>query len=146
MQTKKNLVPGETFGGVDRMMLLEVKFEGLAVPTLICVRVSPCSLFRIRFSQRPRISIMDAKSQRPKGRRGALSTLSVAVDALNVAKDISCIAPAQAAFSAVSVLLTMIRVSSLLFCRGGFPIHFYPGLHGQRTGLRRTRTELRGYL
>ena len=55
---------------------------------------------------------MDTKSPQPKGREGTLSTLIVAIEAVNLAKDISVIAPAQAAFGAASALLTMIRVSS----------------------------------
>ena len=137
VQTNESLVPGKCLGGGDMSIARGLK-PSWKPPAL------RSSLFG--FPHTACISTMEAKSQRPKGRPGALSALSVAIDALNVAKDISCIAPAQAAFSAVSVLLTMIRVSSLLFCRSGFPIHFYPGLHDQRTGLRRTRTELRGYL
>jgi len=53
---------------------------------------------------------MDTKSQRPKGRDGALSSLNVVIEALNLAKEISGITPAKAAFGSVGVLLTMIRV------------------------------------
>jgi hypothetical protein len=74
---------------------------------------------------------------------GALVTLNAAIDILNLAKDACGIPPAQAAFGAVSILLTMIRVSSLQFCGDGLLVHIYPGFHGQRTGLRRTWAELR---
>jgi len=58
---------------------------------------------------------MAAKSQRPKGRDGTLSSLNVAIDGLNLAKEISSITPAKAVFGSVAILLTMIRVSFLLF-------------------------------
>ena len=59
---------------------------------------------------------MTDKSQRPKGPGdGVLSTLNIAIEGLNIAKDVMGIAPAKAAFGTVAILLTMIRVS-LLFC------------------------------
>ncbi|KAF9787199.1 hypothetical protein BJ322DRAFT_707230 [Thelephora terrestris] len=54
---------------------------------------------------------MDTKSQQPKAREGVLSMLNVAIEAVNLAKNISAIAPAQAAFGSASTLLTMIRDS-----------------------------------
>jgi len=55
---------------------------------------------------------MDAKPgpQRPKGRDGTLSSLNVAIEALDLAKEISCIAPARALFGFAAILLTTIRV------------------------------------
>ena len=55
---------------------------------------------------------MDTKPgpQRPKGRDGALASLNVAIEALDLAKEISCIAPARALFGLVVALLTTIRV------------------------------------
>lgn len=85
-------------------------------------------------------------SQRPKGRDGVLSTLNVAIDVLNLAKDFSGVLPAKAAFGSVGILLTMIRVSPFSFCAGWFLDHVSIGLHDQRTGLRRARAELRRYL
>ena len=55
-------------------------------------------------------STVTLASQPPNRRDGVLSTLDVAIDGLNLAKDLCGILPAQAAFGAVSVLLTMIRV------------------------------------
>ena len=52
---------------------------------------------------------MDAK---PQDR--ALSSLNVAIEALNLAKEISCIAPAKVVFGSVGVLLEMIRVHFFL--------------------------------
>ena len=79
---------------------------------------------------------MAADSQRPKGRDGALSMLNAAIEALNLAKEISSVTPAKAVFGSVSVLLTMIRASLSLFRDDELHIHVYPGLHGQRSGLR----------
>jgi hypothetical protein len=89
---------------------------------------------------------MDANSRQPKGRSAALSSLNVAIDALNIAKDIVDIAPAKAAFGSVSALLTMIRVRFCSFCEDGLQAHAYPGLDGERTGIRRARAELRRHL
>ena len=51
-----------------------------------------------------------------KGRDRAVSTLNALIQILNIAKDACAIPPAQVAFGSVSVLLTMIRVRSPLFC------------------------------
>jgi hypothetical protein len=59
---------------------------------------------------------MATTSQRPKKEDGTLSKMNVAIDILNLAKDVSGIAPAQAAFGSASFLLTMIRVHLILFC------------------------------
>jgi len=58
---------------------------------------------------------MAAKSQRLKGRDGALSSLDKAIGALNLA-EVSNIAPAKAAFASAGVLLVEIRV-------GFLPVH-----------------------
>ena len=79
---------------------------------------------------------MDANSQQPKGRAGALSSLNMAIDVLNLAKDVVDIAPAKAAFGSVSALLTMIRVRFCSFCADGGRAHVYPGLDDERTRLR----------
>ena len=62
---------------------------------------------------------MTDKSQRPKEREGTISALNAAIEALNLAKEISSITPAKAAFGSVSVVLTMVKVGSFLvnaFC------------------------------
>ena len=64
---------------------------------------------------------MVAKSQRPKGLDGALSSLNLAIDALNLAKEISSATPAKVVFGSVSVLLAMIRVCFLVFCGSEVP-------------------------
>jgi hypothetical protein len=94
----------------------------------------------------PLVSTMAANPQRPKGRDGALSSLNMAIDALNLAKDIIDIAPAKAAFGSASVLLTMIRVRFVPFCNDGLEVHTHPGLDGEPTGLCRSRVELCRYL
>ena len=48
----------------------------------------------------------------------ALSSLNVAIDAMNVVKDVMDGTPAKAAFASVSVILTMIRVCLLLIRLG----------------------------
>lgn len=65
---------------------------------------------------------MTEKYQRPEGRDGVLSSLGVAIDNLNLAKEVSSIAPAKAVFCSVVALLTTIRVSFLLFCDEMFQI------------------------
>ena len=59
---------------------------------------------------------MADKSQQPKGRDGVLSSLNMAIDALNLAKEASSATPAKAIIGSVAILLVMIRVCSLLFC------------------------------
>jgi len=73
---------------------------------------------------------MEARSQRPKDREGVISLLNVTIEAMNLAKEISSITPAKAAFGSVSALLTMVKVSLLLFCDDLLQIHTYLGQDG----------------
>jgi hypothetical protein len=57
---------------------------------------------------------MEADSQRPKGRDGTILALNMAIETLNLAKEVSSIMPAKAVFGSVSIILAMLRVSSLL--------------------------------
>lgn len=57
---------------------------------------------------------MVANSQQLKGRGGVLSTLNVAIEAQNLAKEISNIVVAKPVFGSVSDLLTIIKVRPLL--------------------------------
>ena len=57
---------------------------------------------------------MDPKTLRR--RDGALSSLNVAIETINLAKEISSITPAKAVFGSVGIVLTMIRVGILLVC------------------------------
>ena len=67
---------------------------------------------------------MDAKSSKQQKRReNALSLLDAAVEAVNLAKEISGATPAKAVFGSVSVLLTMIMVCFRLFSDGTLCVH-----------------------
>ena len=89
---------------------------------------------------------MEAKSQRPKDRKSAISLLNAAIEAVNLAKEIASVTPAKAAFGIISVLLTMVKVRSLLF-RNYLPqAHPCPGRDGQRAGIRRTWVTVRRHL
>jgi len=59
---------------------------------------------------------MEAKYRRPKEQEGAISVLNAAIEAMNLAKEISSITPANAVFGSVSVILTMTRVGFLPVC------------------------------
>jgi hypothetical protein len=56
---------------------------------------------------------MDPKSQRPK-RQDVTLLLNAAIEAMNLAKEVSSMTPAKAVFGSVSVILTMIKVGFLL--------------------------------
>jgi len=73
---------------------------------------------------------MEAKSPRPKDRKSAISLLNAAIEAVNLAKEISSITPAKAVFGTVSVLLTMVKVRFLFSSNGPLQTHTYPGRHG----------------
>ena len=57
---------------------------------------------------------MEVKSRRPKGQESTISALNAAIEALNLAKELSSITPAKAVFGSVGVILTTIKVSLLL--------------------------------
>ena len=56
---------------------------------------------------------MAPKSQREKGRDRVLLALNVIIEGLNLAKEVSSATPAKAVFGSASIVLSMIRVSSL---------------------------------
>jgi len=62
-----------------------------------------------------------AKSQWPKRRGDAFSSLNMLIDALNRAKETTGVIPAKAAFTSAGVLLTMIRVRLPMVRFGGSP-------------------------
>jgi hypothetical protein len=64
---------------------------------------------------------MDPGSQRR--RDGVLSSLNVAIEAMNLAKEVSSMTPAKAVFGSVSILLTMVQVCCLLFSGELFQAH-----------------------
>ena len=57
---------------------------------------------------------MQSKSQRLKEREGVVSTLNIAIDGLNVAKDALSIPGAKAVLGIVTIILTTIKVSFAL--------------------------------
>ena len=75
---------------------------------------------------------MDPDSQRRERRDDLLSSLNVAIEAMNLVKEVSTIPPAKAVFGSVSILLTMIRVRFLPFSDDVCQVHMYTGLNGQR--------------
>lgn len=74
---------------------------------------------------------MPSNSQRQKRLDKTLSKLNVAIGLVNLAKDVSGVAPAQAAFGSVSVLLTVIRVCDLLAYTAALRAYVSAGLDGQ---------------
>jgi hypothetical protein len=57
---------------------------------------------------------MDTKSRGSKRQDVTLSALNAAIEAMNLAKEVSGVTPAKAIFGSVGVILAMIRVGSLL--------------------------------
>ena len=77
-----------------------------------------------------------------RGRNDVISSLNVAIDALNLAKEVTTVTSAKAAFTSAGVLLAMIRVGSFrsesVDCR-----LTCTGLGGLQSGLCRSRVNLR---
>ena len=63
---------------------------------------------------------MDTNSKRQKRRDNVLSLLNAAIEAMNLAKAISSVAPVKVVFGSVGVLLAMIRGRVLLFSNDVF--------------------------
>ena len=88
---------------------------------LISIRVhclphsSPATTFFLSY---PDFEPMNPNSKQSKRRGDVLSFLNTAIEGLSLAKNLSSITPANAVFSTVSVVLTMIRVSFLLLREG----------------------------
>ena len=57
---------------------------------------------------------MHANTQRQKRREFVLSSLNVAIEASNLAKELCSITPAKPVFGSFSVILTMIKVGLFL--------------------------------
>ena len=75
---------------------------------------------------------MDAtSSKRQKRQDNALSLLNAAIEAMNLAKEVSSATPAKAIFGSVGILLTMIMVRFILFSNDTFQVHVLSGLDGQ---------------
>ena len=56
---------------------------------------------------------METKPRRPKEREGVVLALDAAIEAMNLAKELSRATPAKAVFGSVSGILVMIKVSLL---------------------------------
>ena len=76
--------------------------------------------------------VTDTKPQEPKHRDATLSSLNAAIEAAGSAEASSTVAPAKAVFSSVSIILTIIRVRSLLFSSDVFLVYIRPELYGRR--------------
>ena len=61
---------------------------------------------------------MDPNPQHQKRRDVVLSSLNVAIEASNLAKEFCSITPAKPVFGSFSVILTMIKVNLFLRCVG----------------------------
>jgi len=57
---------------------------------------------------------MDPDTPQSRRRENILSSLNIAIETLNLAKELSPITPAKAVFGSVSVILTIIKVGLLL--------------------------------
>ena len=57
---------------------------------------------------------MDTNFRQQKRQDDTLSLLDAAIEAMNLAKEVSSVTPAKAVFGSVGALLTMIRVRLLL--------------------------------
>ena len=78
-----------------------------------------------------------------KGRDRILSSLDIAIEGLNLAKEVSSITPAKALFGSASILLTMIKVSFTPGCVIEHLVHGHSGLDSQRRRLYRPWAILR---
>ena len=85
---------------------------------------------------------MDVNSNRQKRQDNVLSSLDAAIEAVNLAKEVSSPTPAKVVFGTVTILLTMIRVRLLLFYNDEPQVDTCLGLNEQQNGLRRTRAGL----
>ena len=66
---------------------------------------------------------MASQSQQPKKQDGVPLSLDIAISIVNIGKEASSMTPVPAVFGSVAILLTTIRVSSLLFYDGKFRAH-----------------------
>ena len=66
---------------------------------------------------------MDAKSKRQKRQENSLPLLNAAIEALNLAKEVSSVTPTGAVFGSVSIILSTIRVCFPLVSDGIPQVH-----------------------
>ena len=86
---------------------------------------------------------MSSKPKQKKGRYATLSTLDGVIQILGVAKDACGVPPAQIALGSACVLLTTIKVCSLLLLGGGLQVRVCLGYNGQQGRLCRSWIVLR---
>ena len=86
---------------------------------------------------------MNTNSQQPKRPKdGVITSLNLAIEAMNIAKGATNVTPATAVFGVVGTLLTMIRVC-LISCGNELLIHVDSGLYGHPNRIRRARASMR---
>ena len=85
---------------------------------------------------------MDTDSEPPKRHNNVLSSLNLAIDTANLAKDMLSVVSAKAVCGSISVLLTAIKVCFLPARINGLRAKTHLGFHGQQAGLRRSRAGL----
>ena len=74
---------------------------------------------------------MNAKSsKREKRQESVLSLLNAAIEAMNLAKEVSSATPAKAIFGTVSALLTMVKVRFPPSSDGTSKVHAESGING----------------
>lgn len=86
--------------------------------------------------------LMGSNTRRPR-RRDGVSSFNVAIETLNLAREVSSITPAKVVFGSASIILTTIRVSLHPHYVGRLQANkISTGLGGQPDGLCRTWTSL----
>lgn len=85
---------------------------------------------------------MSAGTQSPKRCDNVVSSLNMAIDILNLAKEASSVTPAKAVFGSVSLLLAMIKVRSLLSRVVELQVHIFLGFYDKPNRLRRSWVDL----
>ena len=70
---------------------------------------------------------MATSSARQKNRENSLDLLDAAIEAVNLAKEMTSATPAKAVFGTVAVLLTTIKVRLLPSCNDELRVYTYPG-------------------
>jgi hypothetical protein len=78
------------------------------------VALPPTASSPHRFPHKPRVSTMNKKPHQLKHQDSTISSLNIAIEFINLAKEASSVTPAKAVFGSVSIILSMIKVSVLL--------------------------------
>jgi hypothetical protein len=64
----------------------------------------------------PNAQPTDLNARREKRHKNAIAWLNTTIDAMNLGKEVSTVAPAKAVFGTVIAILTMIKVGFFLYC------------------------------